>query len=210
MDHTEDLAGNHLPMATEEGNQTQTDSTTDDDSYTFLWGKKQTIVKQSDGNTFVINIERDGDFDSQFEDSGYLNRNSDTNVYSTAESQGTMLTDNNTLTFTEMEPCNLLLPADRLSNDLNYCGLDLLADLCEHKTKSAVPDSLNGKDQNGNMAGMVDLHTAVEYTAGVSVSGGVLGVGGAHGVVDTEGSNTSVCKIVDSYSLAPLCNARPV
>ena len=216
MFFAEDLAGNQDSMATEEdGNQIQTGSSDQDDSYTFMWGKNQALVKQSDGNTFVINIERDGDFYPQYQDSDYVNRNFDTNVHDSVEAERINQTGDNTSAYTDMQPCSLLLPAERLSSDLEYCGLDLLADLCEQKTRSVVPDSSTEKDLNGNIVRAIDLQTAVGFSSHVDLdvsAGFTPGVTNASENLEVAevSNNTPVCKIVDSYSLAPSSDVRPM
>ena len=191
-----DLPGDHDPELTEEGNHAQTGYTDQDDSYTFMWGKNQALVKQSDGNTFVINIERDGDFYPQDQDDDYINSDFDMN---SMESEINMQTDDYMAAYTEMQPCSLLLPADGMSRESEYCGLDLLADLCEQKSRSVVPDNSTETDQSGNIVG----HRNLQIGIGCSASPQNIG---DPGVASSEGSDMPVCKIVDSFSLGPSKN----
>ena len=211
--------------------QNQTGSLTFDQDYNIVWGNSQAVVKQTDGNAFVIDIEKDGDFDplDKSEDGVFVINQVKCDVDVQAENLGGF--DDVHVMLNETEPSlnpdsvvssvnngtlEASLKADSAVPDIDKrsytCGLNILADLCERETVSRLrkqqgsPNkSFETKEQGSPNKSFEtkDILIAGQGTLSPAVNNYISMDSSEVGIERELMSETdSLCRIASSFSLA--------
>ena len=199
--------------------QSQIGSLTFDQDYNIVWGSSQEIVKQTDGNAFVIEIEKDGDFDTleKSEDDVFVINQVKCDLDVQAENLGGF--DDVHVMLNETEPSlnpdpvvssvntgtsEASVKADSVVPDIDKrsytCGLNILADLCERETVSRLWKQQGSPNKSFEtkdvlIAGQGTLSPAVNNY--ISMDSSEVGME-RELMLETD----SLCRIASSFSLA--------
>ena len=161
----------------------QTDPVACNDAYSILWGNNQTIVQQTGGNTFLIEIERDDvDTQVQFEDQFDFTDNAriQNNKNISCASEKDVLTCENSLSN------NRSLE----SGTENYsCGLNMLASVCE-KLTTQPEASVKGLSIDSGTVALPAKEAGSQYRVENDLSD------------DLVSDTGSLCRIANTFSLA--------